>query len=101
MGMARKLFSVLQDDLSVCFVTGSPNVAVHHILPGNGRRRLCEKYGFIVALEPRYHNMSSYSVHAVPNAGLDLQLKQMAQRYYESHYGTRGDFIDTFGRGYL
>lgn len=76
-------------------------MAIHHIFPGNGRRKKCEEYGFVVALEPRYHNMSNYSVHAVPNAGLDLQLKQMAQEYYESHYGGREDFIKEFGRSYL
>ena len=97
----KNLYSVIQTDLSVCFVTGSPNVAIHHIFPGNGRRKLCEEYGFVVALEPRYHNMSSYSVHAVPNAGLDLQLKQMAQQYFESNYGGRKDFIEKFGRSYL
>lgn len=47
----KKLFSVIQDDLSVCIVTGSTNVAIHHIFPGKGRRKLCEKYGFVVALE--------------------------------------------------
>lgn len=96
-----KLFSVIQEDLSVCMVTGSTNVAIHHVFPGRRRRRKCEEYGFVVALEPRYHNMSSYSVHAVPNQGLDLQLKQIAQRYYESHYGTRADFIRDFGKSYL
>lgn len=96
-----KMFSVLQADLSTCFVTGSTNVAIHHIFPGKGRRRKCERYGFLVALEPRYHNMSNYSVHAVPNAGLDLQLKQLAQKYFEEHYGTREEFIREFGRSYL
>lgn len=96
-----KLFSVLQDDLSTCFVTGSTNVAIHHVFPGNGRRKKCERYGFVVALEPRYHNMSNYSVHAVPNEGLDLQLKQLAQKYFEEHYGTRDQFINEFGRSYL
>lgn len=96
-----KLFSVLQGDLSTCFVTGSTNVAIHHIFPGNGRRKKCERYGFVVALEPRYHNMSNYSVHAVPNEGLDLQLKQLAQKYFEAHYGTRDQFINEFGRSYL
>lgn len=99
--MARKLRSVIQNNLETCFITGSPNVAVHHIFPGIGRRKLCEKYGFLVALEPRYHNMSSYSVHAVPNAGLDLQFKQMAQKYFEEHYGSRQDFIKEFGKNYL
>lgn len=97
----KKLHSVIQDSLDTCLVTGSPNVAVHHIFPGAGRRKLCERYGFLVALEPRYHNMSSYSVHAVPNEGLDLQLKQKAQRYFEGHYGDREDFIRKFGRNYL
>mgnify|MGYP006992791132 FL=1 len=97
----KKLFSVIQDDLSVCFISGSRNVAVHHIFPGKGRRKLCEKYGFVVALEPRYHNMSSYSVHAVPNAGIDLYLKQTAQRYFEKHYGTRAEFIKLFLISYL
>lgn len=96
-----KLFSVLQDDLSTCFVTGSTNVAIHHVFPGNGRRKKCERYGFVVALEPRYHNMSNYSVHAVPNEGLDIQLKQLAQKYFEAHYGTRDQFINEFGRSYL
>lgn len=96
-----KLFSVLQGDLSTCFVTGSTNVAIHHVFPGNGRRKKCERYGFVVALEPRYHNMSNYSVHAVPNEGLDLQLKQLAQKYFEEHYGTRDQFINEFGRSYL
>lgn len=97
----KKLHSVIQDDLSVCFVTGSTHAAVHHIFPGKGRRKLCEKYGFVVALEPRYHNMSGYSVHAVPNAGLDLQLKQTAQKYFEEHYGTREEFISLFLKSYL
>lgn len=97
----KKLFSVLQDDLSVCYVSKCTNVAIHHIFPGNGRRKLCEKYGFIVALRPDYHNMSNYSVHALPNYGLDLVLKQTAQRYFEEHYGSRSDFIREFGRSYL
>lgn len=45
--------------------------------------------------------MSSYSVHAVPNAGIDLYLKQTAQRYFEKHYGTRDEFIKLFLISYL
>ncbi len=97
----KKLYSVIQDDLSVCFVTGSTNVAIHHIFPGKGRRKLCEKYGFLAALEPEYHNMGSQSVHAAPNTGLDLKLKQTAQRYFEEHYGTREEFINLFLTSYL
>lgn len=93
--------SVIQDDLSVCYVTGSPNVAIHHIFPGNGRRKKCEKYGFIVALEPRLHNMGNESVHANPNKGLDLKLKQTAQAYFETNCGSREEFINEFGMNYF
>lgn len=96
-----KLFSVMQADLSKCMVTGSSTVSIHHVFPGIGRRKKCEKYGFIVALEPRYHNASRYSVHAAPNVGLDLRLKIKAQKYFEEHYGSRKDFIAEFGKSYL
>lgn len=74
---------------------------MHHVFPGTGRRKLCEKYGFIVPLEPELHNMSAGSVHSNPNRGLDLQLKQECQRYFEANYGSRNEFISVFGRSYL
>lgn len=93
--------SILTADLEHCYVTGSSTVAIHHVFPGTGRRKLCEKYGFIVPLEPTLHNMSNISVHSNPNKGLDLQLKQECQRYFESHYGSREEFIAAFGKSYL
>ncbi len=99
--MKRKLKSVLTDDLEHCYVTGSNTVAIHHVFPGTGRRKLCDRYGFIVPLEPALHNMSGASVHSNPNTGLDLQLKQDCQRYYEENYGSREKFIKVFGKSYL
>ena len=93
--------SILTADLEHCYVTGSSNVAIHHVFPGIGRRKLCEKYGFIVPLEPILHNMSDISVHSNPNTGLDLQLKKKCQEYFELHYGTRSEFISIFGKSYL
>ncbi len=98
--MAGK-WSALTDDLGHCYITGSSRAAVHHVFPGTGRRKLCEKYGFIVPLEPELHNMSAGSVHSNPNRGLDLQLKQECQRYFEANYGSRNEFISVFGRSYL
>ena len=95
------LKSILTDDIKHCYVTGSNHVHIHHVFPGTGRRKLCEKYGFIVPLEPRLHNMSNESVHSNPNKGLDLQLKQECQRYFEKNYGIRQEFIKEFGKSYL
>jgi len=96
----KKLFSVLQEDLGYCFVTGSTNVCIHHIFGASNRKR-SESYGFVVAIEPRLHNMHKGSIHDNPNKGLDLKLKQMAQTYYESHIGNREDFISEFGKSWL
>lgn len=97
----ERIKSVLTGDLEHCYVTGSSYVAVHHVFPGTGRRKLCEQYGFIVPLEPSLHNMSAISVHSNPNKGLDLQLKQRCQKYFEAHYGDRSRFISLFGKSYL
>lgn len=92
--------SVLTDDMGHCMITGAPYPHIHHIFPGS-RRRLSDRYGFVVPLAPDLHNMSDQSVHMRPNEGLDLKLKQMAQTYYEIHYGTRDEFREEFGKSWL
>lgn len=87
--------SVIQGDFSELIRT--QHYAVHHIFPGVGRRRKCEKYGFMIAVIPSTHDL----IHAEPNQGLDLWLKRSCQRWYESHVGSRAEFIDEFKRSYL
>ncbi len=99
MGRIKKLFSVLTNDLEHCFVCGSNTVAIHHVF-GASNRTKSEKRGFILPLHPRWHTDSNDAVHR-GNKALDLQFKQMAQTYYEQHYGTRADFIIEFGKSYL
>ena len=96
--MLKKLHSVFTDDLSHCYLCRSNTVAIHHIFGASNRKR-SEKYGFILPLHPRWHNMSNDGVHF--NRELDLKFKRMAQEYYENHYGTRADFIIEFGKSYL
>lgn len=89
---------MLVDDLQHCIVTGSPEVAMHHVFNGPCRS-LSEQYGFIVPLRPDWHNMTPYSVHM--NQEFDESLKRQAQEYYEAHIGTREQFIAEFGKSYL
>ena len=93
-----KLWSILTDDLEHCIITGSPNVAIHHVF-GKSERKLSEKYGFLVPLRPDWHNMTPYSVHM--DREFDISLKRQAQQYYELHYGSREQFIKEFGKSYL
>lgn len=96
----KKIWSVFTDDMSHCIITGSPDVHLHHIFPG-ARRKQSERCGFVVPLVYYLHEFGKDSVHENPNTGLDLKLKQMAQEYWESHYGNRKAFIATFGKSYL
>lgn len=95
----KKLWSVFTDDLDHCYICRSSQVHRHHIFFGRAYRNKSEKYGFIIPLHPRWHNKSNDGVHF--NRELDLKFKRMAQEYYESHYGTRADFIIEFGKSNL
>ena len=96
--MAKILKSVFTDDMEHCFLTGMCPVERHHIFGGPNRER-SEKYGFVVPLYPTKH---PNGVHAGRDAKeIDIQLKMMAQEYFEAHYGTRDDFRRELGKSYL
>ena len=94
----KRLFSVFTDDMDHCFFTGYAPVERHHIFGGSNRTK-SEKYGFVVPLRPDLH---PNGVFAGKDANIiDQKLKKMAQEYYESHYGTREQFRQEFGKSYL
>lgn len=81
-----------------CVVCGSPDVQKHHIIGGTANRRISDKYKYILPLCYEHH-VGSNGIHR--NRGMQLYWMENAQRHYESHYGTRSDFIRDFGRSYL
>lgn len=96
--MGKQLWSVFTDDMDHCYFTGSPYIERHHIF-GAYRRNLSEKYGFTIPLREDLHPNGVNASQA--GKMLDTKLKQMAQEYYEEHYGTREDFIREFNKSYL
>lgn len=90
--------SVLQQNKEcyVCHTTIGLND--HHIIYGSANRKVSEKYGLKVWL-CREHHTGNTGVHF--NKDLDTRLKQLAQTYYEEHYGDRDAFRKDFGRSYL
>ena len=91
--------SIIQNDKE-CYVCGKVRgLHDHHILFGTSNRKMSELYGLKVWLCVEHHTGSNEAVHH--NKELDLNLKRLAQRYYEANYGTREDFRETFGRNYL
>lgn len=81
-----------------CIVCGSPYAQHHHIFGGTARRKISDKYGFIVPLCWKHHTGKDGVHH---NREMDVELKQAAQTYYEQHYGTREDFIKEFGKSWI
>lgn len=63
--MAKK--SIVTDDMTHCIISGSPDVAIHHLIFGTSGRAKADEDGLIVPLNPTYHNMDSLqSVHLNP-----------------------------------
>lgn len=94
----KKLWSVFTQNMDTCIFTGSNHVERHHIF-GGPYKRASEKRGFIVPLRPDYHPNGTQFDRS--HGDIDRKLKQMAQAYYESHYGTREEFIKEFGKSRL
>lgn len=98
--LAKRLWSVFTDDMEHCIETGTNQVHRHHIFYGPYRNK-SEERGFVIPIAYYLHEFQKGSIHDNPNKGLDLKYKQLAQTYYEEHYGTRNDFIREFGRSWL
>lgn len=90
--------SVLQFEKE-CFICGTPmNLEEHHVFMGTSNRKQSEKHGFKVWLCHEHHTGNS-GVHF--NKELDLELKKLAQTYFEGHLGSRDDFRAEFGKSWL
>lgn len=88
--------SVLIEDTEHCWLCGdSRNVEGHHAIHGQGRRKVADKYGFIIPLCHRCH------MHLHDTGEFDLFFKTFAQKYYEKHIGTREQFREDFGKSWL
>lgn len=90
--------SVFQDEKHCILCKTTKNVQEHHIFMGTANRKQSEKYGLKVFLCQEHHTGNS-GVHF--NKEIDLRLKQLGQKYFEDHYGSREKFMQLFGRSYL
>ena len=97
MGRTKEIESALVDDLDVCFVCKRERQQIHHVL-GSFNRKHSDEYKYILPLCEEHHTGTN-GVHR--NHQMDVQFKQMAQRHFEQHHGTREDFIKVFGKSWL
>lgn len=93
--------SILTGTDKYCYVTGrTEGLDKHHIYHGNGLRAISDKHGFWVYLWQPLHIAGLDGLHAHPNTGLDLELKQDCQRAFEQTH-SRAEFMAIIGRNYL
>lgn len=85
--------SAIQDDFNDLLLTG--NYVIHHVFSGSGRRKMCEKYGFLVAVRPEIH-MEIHRETAVGQYINDV-FRRECYEYYMKHIGTKEQFIAEFG----
>lgn len=81
-----KLYTILTENLSECWVCGRPSSEMHHVFHG-ADKSLSERLGMMAPLCRECHER----VHHV-GGELDQELKAEAQRVYLQH---------VFGRSYL
>ncbi len=84
----------------ICHKNGATDpLEAHHIFNGANRKH-SEKYGLKVWLcGNACHRNGPMAVHQ--NRLMANAIKAKGQTAFESHYGTREDFIQIFGRNYL
>lgn len=90
--------SILQSDMSKCYVCGQPKECIHEVYFGNANRQKSIRYGCYVALCNNHHNMKGYGVHF--NKALDLNLKQDCQKKFEEIYD-HDKFMEVFHKSYI
>lgn len=89
--------SIIQEDMTCCYVCGRYGTERHHIFFGNPNRSLSEKYGLVIGLCPEHHRGKT-GVHQ--NRELDLTMKRVGQRMFNRTY-PEDDFLAVFGKNYL
>ena len=91
--------SALVEDMTRCYVCGRTPAQAHHVIYGTSNRKISDRYSYLVPLCIDHHTGQNGVHHG--NKKLNLHLKQMAQKHFEDHYGSREDFIKIFGKSYL
>ncbi len=88
---------IMPTEKGVCYICGFyDDTELHHIYPGDPRRRLSTEDGMMVYLCRSCHR-------AVHGNRVDKlrELQRDGQRVWESTYGSREDFIRRYGKSYI
>ena len=93
--------SLLTEYENICFFCGKPADFEHHLLFGNGRRKLAEQDGLKVPICNNCHTIGQLTRRIHDNSMAEKLSKMLGQSFYESKLGTREEFRKRYGKSYL
>lgn len=97
--MARK--GIVTEYGGICIFCGKPAECEHHLLFGNGARKLAEEDGLKVPSCNGCHNMGELSARIHDNPMAEKLSKMLGQAMYEAKVGSREEFLARYGRSYF
>ena len=93
--------SIVTEYTDICFFCQHPSECEHHLIFGNGLRDLADEDGLKVPSCNKHHNMGQISERIHDNPMAEKLSKMLGQAVWESHYGTREQFMKRYGKNYL
>lgn len=99
--MMKKTKSIVAEHGGACFFCGRPAECEHHLLFGNGARKLAEQDGLKVPACNNCHNMGRLPERIHDNPMAEKLSKILGQAMYEAKIGGREEFRARYGKSYL
>lgn len=93
--------SIVTDYDSIYFFCGRPAECEHHLIFGQGRRKLAEEDGLKVPSCHNCHNMGQITGRVHDNQAAEFLSKALGQAIYEGKIGSREEFRARYGKSYL
>ncbi len=96
-----KTKSIVTDYGSICFFCGKQAEGEHHLLFGNGTRKLSEEDGLKVPVCNQCHTLGTVTGRIHDNPIAEKLSKMLGQAMFELKIGDRQDFMARYGKSYL
>ena len=93
--------SILTDYETICFFCGRPAEGEHHLLFGNGIRKLADEDGLKIPMCSNCHTTGKLTERIHDNPIAERLSKMLGQAVYESKIGSREEFRKRYGKSYL
>ena len=97
----KKTRSIVTNDTYACYFCGKKADCEHHLLFGNGTRKLAEEDGIKVPVCNTCHTIGPVIGRIHDNPVGEKLSKMLGQAIYENKIGTRDDFMKRYGKSYL